>query len=187
MTDEELASRAQAGDKSATRTLLEKYKGAVRSAARSFFLEGGDAEDLVQEGMIGLYLAITDFRTGGMSFKNFAYLCINRRIMSAVKSAARKKHVPLNDSVPLPDGDERDIASAADPESEIIGIEEREEFLQAVENALSESEYESLRLYMEGQSVAEIAKRRGVSEKSADNALQRAKKKVSALLLERTR
>ena len=88
MTDEQLALAAQAGDSGATRTLLEKYKNAVRAAARSFFLEGGDTEDLVQEGMIGLYLAVTDYREGGMRFKNFAYLCIRRRIMGAVKSAS---------------------------------------------------------------------------------------------------
>ena len=187
MTDEELAVRAQAGDQSATRALLEKYKKAVKSVARSFFLEGGDAEDLAQEGMIGLYLAITDFREGGMSFKNFAYLCINRRIVGAVRSATRKKHEPLNGSVPLPDGDEGDIASAEDPEAELIGNEEREELLQAVKNALSESEYESLRLYMEGMSIGEIAAERGVGEKSAENAVQRAKKKVSALLSARAR
>lgn len=181
MTDEQLALRAQAGDSAATRTLLEKYKNAVRGTARSFFLEGGETEDLVQEGMIGLYLAVTDFKEGGMSFKNFAYLCIRRRIMGAVRSAARKKHSPLNTGIPLPDGEKKDIVSSEDPESSLIAGEEAEEFWRSVKAALSASEYETLVLYMEGLSVSDIAAERGVSAKSADNAVQRAKKKVSAL------
>ena len=182
MTDEQLALSAQKGDSAATRTLLEKYKNAVRGCARSFFLEGGDAEDLVQEGMIGLYLAVTDYKEGGMSFKNFAYLCIRRRIMGAVKSAARKKHSPLNEGVPLPDGEGKDIPSPEDPESSLIAGEEAEEYWGRVRRALSESEYETLVLYMEGLSVADIAARRGVPVKSADNAVQRAKKKIAKIL-----
>ena len=181
MTDEQLALAAQRGDSAATRTLLEKYKNAVRGCARSFFLEGGETEDLVQEGMIGLYLTVTDFKEGGMSFKNFAYLCIRRRIMSAVKSAARKKHSPLNDGVPFPEGEGKDIASPEDPESSLIAGEEAEEFWQKVRSSLSASEYEALLLYMEGLSVADIAARRAVSVKSADNAIQRAKKKIEGI------
>lgn len=182
MTDEQLALAAQAGDGGATRQLLEKYKNAVRGCARSFFLEGGETEDLVQEGMIGLYLALTDFRQGGMSFKNFAYLCIRRRITGAVKSASRKKHLPLNRGVPLPDGSDGDIAAAGDPESSLIAGEEAEEFWTQVRGSLSASEYESLVLYMEGLSVSDIAARRGVSVKSADNAIQRAKKKIMQIV-----
>ena len=174
MTDEQLALAAQKGDSAATRTLLEKYKNAVRGTARSFFLEGGDTEDLVQEGMIGLYLAVTDYKEGGMSFKNFAYLCIRRRIMSAVRSASRKKHSPLNEGVPLP--------ATGDPESFLIAGEEAEEFWGKVRRALSASEYETLVLYMEGLSVSDIAARRGVPVKSADNAVQRAKKKIAKIL-----
>ncbi len=182
MTDEQLALSAQKGDSAATRTLLEKYKNAVRGCARSFFLEGGDAEDLVQEGMIGLYLAVTDYKEGGMSFKNFAYLCIRRRIMGAVKSAARKKHSPLNKGVPLPDGEGKDIPSPEDPESSLIAGEEAEEFWERVRRTLSESEYETLVLYMEGLSVAEIAAKRQTAAKSADNAIQRAKKKIAKIM-----
>ncbi len=182
MTDEQLALAAQAGDSGATRTLLEKYKNAVRAAARSFFLEGGDTEDLVQEGMIGLYLAVTDYREGGMRFKNFAYLCIRRRIMGAVKSASRKKHSPLNRGVPLPDGDGKDIPASGDPESFVIAGEEAEEFWQNMRSLLSANEYEALVLYMEGLSVSDVAARRGISVKSADNAIQRAKKKIAGMV-----
>ena len=108
ISDEKLAFAARSGDKAAEEQLLQRYKNSVRGAARSYFLEGGETEDLVQEGMIGLYNAITDFREGGMNFKNFAYLCINRRIMSAVKSATRKKNMPLNNYISLIGADGQD-------------------------------------------------------------------------------
>ncbi len=184
--DESLALAAQAGDKNAAQRLLEKYKNAVRGAARSYFLEGGDAEDLVQEGMIGLYNAITDYREGGMSFKNFAYLCINRRIRTAVRSATRKKHTPLNRSLPLFDADGQgiDFVSPDDPESALLSEESRAEFLLRLKEALSEGEYAALALYMEGRRIAEIAAERGIGEKSAENAVQRAKRKAARLLCE---
>ncbi len=184
MTDERLALAAQGGDKAAAEELLQRYKNSVRSVARSFFLAGGDPEDLVQEGMIGLYRAITDFKPGGMCFKNFAYLCIQRRILTAVKNAARKKHAPLNCAVPLPElgGGEAEPTSADDPEAILIGDEERGEFLESLRRELSSAEYRALLLYMEGWSIAQIAVREHKSEKSAENAVQRAKKKVAALL-----
>lgn len=179
-TDEQIALAAQQGDKAAAQYLLEKYKNAARGVARSYFLEGGDAEDLVQEGMIGLYAAITDYRPGGSSFKNFAYLCIARRIRSAIRSAARKKHLPLKNYVPLlnADGQGLDVASFGDPETQIISEEEKEEFFAFLRRELSPAEHRALLLYIEGLSAAEIAAYEGKSEKSADNAVQRAKKKV---------
>ena len=179
-TDEQTALAAQQGDKAAAQHLLEKYKNAARGVARSYFLEGGDAEDLVQEGMIGLYAAITDYRPGGSSFKNFAYLCIARRIRSAIRSAARKKHLPLKNYVPLlnADGQGLDVAAFGDPETQIISEEEKEEFFEFLRRELSPAEYRALLLYIEGLSAAEIAACEGKSEKSADNAVQRAKKKV---------
>lgn len=187
--DEKLAFAAQGGDKTAVETLLEKYKNAVRGIARGYFLEGGDGEDLVQEGMIGLYSAITDYREGGMSFKNFAYLCIHRRIMTAVKSASRQKHLALNRYVPLDnaDGQGTDMVSEVNPETILIGGEERGEFLRLLKQELSEAEYAALFSYMEGLSIAETAERTGKSEKSVENAVQRAKKKVLALLRNRER
>ena len=180
-SDENLAFAAQRGEKGAAETLLERYKNSVRGVARSYFLEGGDAEDLVQEGMIGLYGAINDYREGGMSFKNFAYLCIQRRIMSAVKSATRKKNMPLNNYISLigADGQGQDFVSAENPESAVISDEEREEFFAFFKKELSAAEFRALTLYMEGLSVAQIAARENKSEKSAENAVQRAKKKVA--------
>lgn len=180
-SDENLAFAAQRGEKGAAETLLERYKNSVRGVARSYFLEGGDAEDLVQEGMIGLYGAINDYREGGMSFKNFAYLCIQRRIMSAVKSATRKKNMPLNNYISLigADGQGQDFVSAENPESAVISDEEREEFFAFLKKELSPAEFRALTLYMEGLSVAQIAARENKSEKSAENAVQRAKKKVA--------
>ena len=136
----------------------------------------------MQEGMIGLYNAITDFREGGMSFKNFAYMCINRRILSAVKSASRKKHIPLNDYVPLFDADGQGLLSPYDPESAVISGEEKEEFLELLQRVLSSAEYRALSLYMEGLTIAEIAAKEGKSEKSCENAVQRAKRKVANVL-----
>ena len=161
-SDENLAFAAQRGEKGAAETLLERYKNSVRGVARSYFLEGGDAEDLVQEGMIGLYGAINDYREGGMSFKNFAYLCIQRRIMSAVKSATRKKNMPLNNYISLigADGQGQDFVSAENPESAVISDEEREEFFAFLKKELSAAELRALTLYMEGLSVAQIAARK---------------------------
>ena len=184
MSDESLALAAQQGDKAAAEELLRRYKNVVRGVARSFFLAGGDAEDLAQEGMIGLYRAVTDFKEGGLSFKNFAYLCIQRRIIGAVRNAARLKNAPLNRAVPLPPENEAEGAlyAAEDPEALLIGDEERSEFLARLRGALSPAEYRALTLYMEGLSIAEIAARERRSEKSADNAVQRAKRKAAALL-----
>ena len=184
MSDESLALAAQQGDKAAAEELLRRSKNVVRGVARSFFLAGGDAEDLAQEGMIGLYRAVTDFKEGGLSFKNFAYLCIQRRIIGAVRSAARLKNAPLNRAVPLPPENEAEGAlyAAEDPEALLIGDEERSEFLEKLRGALSPAEYRALTLYMEGLSIAEIAARERRSEKSADNAVQRAKRKAAALL-----
>ena len=181
-SDEALAVLAQAGETWAEEELLNRYKSAVRARARKFFLAGGETEDLVQEGMIGLYNAITDFREGGMSFKNFAYLCINRRIMSAVKSASRKKHIPLNDYLPLFDADGQGLVSPFDPESAVISGEEKEEFLALLRRVLSPAEYRALSLYMEGLTIAEIAAKEDKSEKSCENAVQRAKRKVANVL-----
>ncbi len=188
-SDEDLALAAQGGDKTAVRYLLEKYKNAARGVARSYFLEGGDAEDLVQEGMIGLYAAITDYRPGGSSFKNFAYLCIARRIRSAIRSAARKKHLPLKNYIPLlnADGQGLDVAAFGDPETQLISEEEKEEFYAFLRTELSPAEYRALLLYIEGLSAAEIASRAGRSERSAESAVQRAKKKVEKFACRRAR
>ena len=184
-TDEALAFAAQGGEDAALEELLERYKNAVRGVARSYFLEGGETEDLVQEGMIGLYSAVGGFRAdGGMRFRNFAYLCIRRRIGSAVRDAARKKHAPLNTCLPLSDAAELTEA-LEDPEAVLIGGEEREELLALLRRTLSSAEWRSLLAYAEGLRVAEIAEREHMRAKSVENAIQRAKKKVQKLLEKR--
>ena len=138
MSDEELIRLAQSGDATATETLLQRYKNAVKSVARSFFLEGGETEDLIQEGMCGLYTAVQNFRPGKMSFKNFAFLCIYRRIVSAVRSATRQKHDPLNKSVSLTDNfTEELIISDLDPEEMLIGNESRKELMDSTTKPLT--------------------------------------------------
>ena len=187
-TDEALAKAAQEGGGAALEELLGRYKNAVRGVARSFFLEGGETEDLVQEGMIGLYSAVRDFRAdGGMRFKNFAYLCIQRRIASAVRDAARKKHAPLNTYVPLADEEGAIAESLAeyDPEAALIGGEEREEFLALLRRKLSPLEWRVLLSYAEGRRICEISERERIGAKSVENAGQRAKKKVEKILSER--
>ena len=135
--------------------------------------------------MCGLYTAVQNFRPGKMSFKNFAFLCIYRRIVSAVRSATRQKHDPLNKSVSLTDNfTEELIISDLDPEEMLIGNESRKELMESMKTYLSDGEMECIRLYIEGHSLMEIASRTGRSEKSADNAVQRAKKKIAKKLEE---
>ncbi|HIU59648.1 MAG TPA: sigma-70 family RNA polymerase sigma factor [Candidatus Scatosoma pullistercoris] len=182
-TDESLVERAQAGDKQATEELLSRYAGLVRGRARGFFLVGGETEDLIQEGMIGLYRAVSEYRVdreGGMSFKNFAYLCVSRRIIDAVKASARKKNVPLNNYVSLFQSEwEMPVSS---PEDEVIRGEDRREFLQKMSKELSDFEFRVTVMYMDGLSCAEICEATGKEEKSVDNAIQRSKKKLQKLL-----
>lgn len=181
--DERLVRLAQSGDKQATEELLLKYAGIVRRRARGFFLIGGETEDLIQEGMVGLYHAIGEYRPDredGMSFKNFAYLCVSRRIIDAVKASARKKNVPLNNYVSLFQSEwEMPVSS---PEDEMIRSEDRQEFLQKMSKELSDFEFRVTVMYMDGLSCAEICEATGKDGKSVDNAIQRSKKKLQKLL-----
>ena len=185
LKDDELVLRAQKGDKLAEEALLVRYAGIVRSKAREFFLAGGETEDLIQEGMIGLYRAVGDYRVGveTSSFKNFAYLCVRRRIIDAVKSSARKKNVPLNNYVSLFSGEELNVDSAEiSPEETLIQGENRREFMQKMSGVLSDFEFKIIVMYMNGMSCAEICAATNKGEKSVDNALQRGKKKLLKLL-----
>lgn len=182
MTDEALALRAQAGDESATETLMLRYADLVRRRARGFFLAGGETEDLIQEGMIGLYRAICDYKAekNGMQFKSFAFLCITRRIIDAVKASARRKNVPLNNYVSIFDS-EGDLMEIS-PEEEMIRTEDRREFLQKMGGVLSDFEFRIIVMYMDGMSCAEICAVTGKSEKSVDNAIQRSKRKLQTIV-----
>jgi RNA polymerase sigma factor, sigma-70 family len=181
--DDALVSLAQSGDKQATEELLLKYAGLVRGRARGFFLIGGETEDLIQEGMVGLYHAVGEYRPDredGMSFKNFAYLCVSRRIIDAVKASARKKNVPLNNYVSLFQSEWAMPISS--PEDEVIRSEDRREFLQKMSKELSDFEFRVTVMYMDGLSCAEICEATGKDGKSVDNAIQRSKKKLQNVL-----
>ena len=180
VSDEDLVVAARNGDSQAMEALLLRYTSMVRSIARGSFLAGGDMEDLIQEGMIALYGAVKDYVFGSMRFKSFAYLCVTRRILDAVKASGRLKNKPLNNYVSLFDVDV-DLP-VADPLEEMIDRENGEEFCRKIYEALSDFEFRVLMLYMKGYSVAEMCEITKKNEKSIDNALQRSKKKIENLL-----
>ena len=177
--DEALVERAKNGDNAAAEALLLRYKNAVRARARGFFLAGGETDDLVQEGMVGLYSAIVDYSPeSGKSFKNCAYLCVTRRILDAVKGAVRNKNIPLNDYVSIFDPDFKRTSEEATPEDYLLGSEARSEFRMLLMKELSDFEFRVVTMYLEGLSYAQISEATGKDFKSIDNALARSKKKL---------
>ena len=194
MTDEEIALLARDGDDAAQEFLLNQYKNFVRSKARSYFLIGADHEDIVQEGMIGLFKAIRDFRPDKLSsFRAFAELCVTRQIITAIKTATRQKHIPLNSYVSLnrPIYDEEsdrtlmDVLSEvqmAGPEELLISQEDYSSVENRISEVLSDLEMEVLTSYLEGKSYQEIAHDLHRHVKSIDNALQRVKRKLEKSL-----
>ncbi len=196
LTDEEVVSLAQNGDEQAVEHILEKYKALVKARVRAYFLMGADKEDLLQEGMIGLFKAIRDFSEEKQaSFAGFADLCATRQIVTAIKTATRQKHMPLNNYVSLnkpvyTDESERTLldsvsqAVVSDPEQIVINEEEYNRISMKILSNLSSFEREVLELYLQGKSYNEIATQQNRSAKSIDNALQRIKKKVEASLEE---
>ncbi|WP_370875501.1 RNA polymerase sporulation sigma factor SigH [Bacillus horti] len=194
LPDEELVELVRDGDLDALEYLIHKYKNFVRAKARSYFLIGADREDIVQEGMIGLYKSIRDFKEDKLSsFKAFAELCITRQIITAIKTATRQKHIPLNSYVSLdkPIYDEEsdrtllDIlcgTKVTDPEELIINQEEFDDIEIKMGEILSELEREVLMLYLDGRSYQEIAFDLNRHVKSIDNALQRVKRKLERYL-----
>lgn len=181
-TDEELVELSQNGDKQAMEELLLRHSGLVRGCARGFFLAGGETEDLIQEGMIGLYRAIGDYKKkeDGRNFKNFAYLCVSRRIIDAVKASARKKNVPIGKCVPIVEADW--AATELSPEDLLVMQDDKREFRQKMSRALSDFEFKVTSMYMDGMSSSEICEATGKGEKSVDNAIQRSKRKLQELL-----
>jgi RNA polymerase sporulation-specific sigma factor len=188
-SDEELVALVGQGDDRAMTELLQRYRGFARAKARSYFLVGGDREDTAQEGMIGLYKAIRDFAPGhGASFRSFAELCITRQILTAVKTATRHKHAPLNTYVsfdrPHEGESDRSLADsvtaeeASDPLEHVVASDELRRLQQAFDQVLSSLETEVLGLYVEGRTYQEIAELLGRRVKSIDNALQRIKRKL---------
>ena len=184
-TDEELCSQAAQGDPRAERELVRRYGQLVRACARPLFLVGGDAEDLIQEGMLGLLTAIRGFDAGrDAAFRTYAEICIRSRLYTAIREAQGGKHAPLNQSIsfepPLFDGTYAYLfISDESPEDVIIGREELKERLKALKGQLSDLEAQILPPYLNGLSCGEIAERVGRSQKSVDNAIQRIRRKVA--------
>lgn len=195
-TDEELILRLRDGDEQVMDFICDKYKNLVRSKAKSMFILGGDNEDLIQEGMIGLFKAVRDYDCGrDASFFTFADLCISRQMYTAVQAAKRKKHIPLNTYVSLQDGTSEQTdkegmflprvsteRGGVNPE-ELFLDKERVRYLEeSIENELSVFEKQVLDLHLTGMSYSQIAKVLGRDEKATDNALQRLKGKVKKML-----
>ena len=194
--DEHLVLAARGGDDDALSALLTKYRGFARIKARSYFLVGADREDVVQEGMIGLFKAVRDFDPNReSSFRSFAELCVTRQIITAIKTATRQKHGPLNNYVSFSrpvgdddDGGERVLGDmlatvvAGDPADLVISAQRIRALQAHVDEVLSDLETEVLRLYVEGKSYQEIAERLQRHVKSIDNALQRIKRKLECHL-----
>jgi RNA polymerase sporulation-specific sigma factor len=192
LEDLQLVIRARNGDSSALDGLIKRYTGFVRLKASSYFLAGGDSEDLVQEGLIGLYKAVRDFRSDKeTSFRSFAELCVTRQIITAIKTATRYKHAPLNTYISFshtPAGQESDGdctlgdalpgPSVDDPSVCVISTEELQSLVFSLGTGLSHLEAEALRLYLDGLSYEAMALELGCDTKTIDNALQRVKRKI---------
>ena len=198
LSDDTLVGRYRLGDVEALDTLLERYRRFVRSKARGYFLVGADFDDIEQEGMIGLYKAVRDFRDDRQaSFRAFAELCITRQIITAIKTATRQKHQPLNQYVSISgvrggdDPNERSVErllddhNVADPADEVVSGERMGAMRDSMATLLSGLEVDVLRLYVEGRSYQEIGEELGRHVKSIDNALQRIKRKLEVHLAER--
>jgi RNA polymerase sporulation-specific sigma factor len=192
LEDLQLVVRARNGDLKAMDTLIRRYTGFVRLKASSYFLAGGDSEDLIQEGLIGLYKAVRDFRSDKeTSFRSFAELCITRQIITAIKTATRFKHAPLNTYVSFSQtpagqesegdctlGDALPGPSVDEPSICVISTEELQSLVFCLGTGLSQLESDALRLYLEGSSYEEMAEELSVDTKTIDNALQRVKRKI---------
>ena len=186
VSDEELIARLRAGETAIEDYLMEKYKGLVRQKARAMFLIGGDTDDLIQEGMIGLFKAVRDFQTDKeASFATFARVCIDRQIYSAIQNSNRQKHQPLNSYVSLNQEDESSPIwelSVENPESIIIDQETTEDLRKRISDYLSPMENKVLDLYLKGKGYVEIGGILNKSPNSVDNALQRIRSKIREVI-----
>lgn len=188
LSDTELLDRSRKGDELAENTLILRYRRIVRSCTRPFFLAGGDSEDLMQEGMIGLLSAMREYDpAGGASFQTYAELCVRRRLISAARSASRQKHAPLNDGVSLDEilSEEGQRVSSLfsgrmdrSPEDTLLEKERERDVSSFFSQYLSAFENKILKFYLEGCSYSEISVRCGRSVKSVDNAVQRIRRKL---------
>lgn len=188
ISDEQLQTLAAARQSGAEEALAERYIRLVRICARPYFLIGGDSEDLIQEGMLGLLSAIREYDgTKGASFKTYAEICIHNRIQSAIRSAGRKKHAPLNDGIPLDDvlSDESQSLGVhyfqRSPEEQVLARETEKEFSSIYSRCLSKLEAEILGLYLDGLSYQEMAYATRRDIKAVDNAIQRIRRKLAKM------
>jgi RNA polymerase sporulation-specific sigma factor len=197
LPDDELAARFQGGDRLALEALIARYRRFARAKSRGYFLVGGDADDIEQEALIGLYKAARDFRPEHQaSFRAFAELCITRQIITAIKTATRQKHQPLNQYVSISgarggdDPGERSVEELlhahhdGDPADSVVSSERMETIRSSMARMLSALEVDVLKLYVEGKSYQEIGEQLGRHVKSIDNALQRIKRKLDQHLQE---
>jgi RNA polymerase sporulation-specific sigma factor len=195
--DDELAVLAQQGDRQAQQVLIERYRRFARAKGRGYFLVGGDGEDIEQEALIGLYKAIRDYQVDRLaSFRAFAELCITRQIITAIKTATRQKHQPLNQYVSISgvrggdDAGERSVEEllddhkVADPADQVVSGERMDAMRSAMNRMLSGLEVDVLRLYVSGKTYQEIGEELGRHVKSIDNALQRIKRKIDVHLVD---
>ena len=199
-SDEELITRLRDGESDITDYIMNKYKNLVRTKAASMYILGADKDDLIQEGMIGLFKAIRDYDSGrDASFKTFADLCISRQMYTAIQASNRKKHAPLNGYISLyakMDNSEEDMEFSLDqiledmndrdPETMMIDRENTRDIEEFIENGLSDFEQAVLELHLTGMSYTEIARVLGKDEKSTDNALQRLKTKIRKYVNKKT-
>ncbi len=187
MTDEQLALLAQQGNSNAELELFNKYRSLINKCSRGYFLIGGDIEDLVQEGMIGLYKAIKNYSADkAATFSTFASLCIRRQIQSAVRNASAKKNKALSSAVPIMDEDSDDtgvylIADGESPDSILIHRQTSQAIFEELKKLLSPLEYDVLKYYLSGLSYQQIASKTNQTKKSIDNALSRIKKKLATI------
>ena len=198
LDDQYLVALAKSGKPDAYDAIVRRYRGFVRLKASSYFLLGGDSDDLIQEGLVGLYKSIRDYRSDReSSFRNFAELCITRQIITAVKTASRNKHAPLNQYVSFaqaPAGATESETTleevlpgpgSEDPSERVIATEELRSLVSCLSSVLSELESHVLSLYLDGHSYEQIGERLECDTKTVDNALQRVKRKVSLHLASR--
>ena len=194
LTDEQLVRMAQEGSETAEEILIEKYKGLVKNKAKTYYITGADSEDVVQEGMIGLFKAIRDYdKNRPSSFTSFVELCIKRQIITAIKAANRKKHIPLNSYIslnkPLYEEADRilmDIMEGAkvlDPMEIFIIEEEIKKMESRMDSMLSDLEFEVIQQYLQGKSYEEISLEINRDTKCIDNAIQRVKKKLARYII----
>ena len=183
LKDEMIVELAKNGDEAALSEVFDRYKLVVKLKAKSYYIAGGDPDDTIQEGMIGLFQAVRDYdENKGASFNTFAQLCIDRQIMTAIKKAESKKNTPLNTSVPMPDDEERGGGEHAEsPETIIVDRENAERMKTRVKDGLSSFENRVFDMLLNDRNYVEIAEILGVEKKSVDNAIQRIKRKMKKL------